>query len=75
MSTVFEQLGLIPDRDIFVPFPIWFEHYKNDIVNIFALFKEQLHNVEFFDVKKLDSLEKLKKFARLLYNSSSKVLK
>jgi len=75
MCSIIEQLNLIPDRDIFVPFHIWFAHYKNDIINIFAIFKEQLHDVQNFDVKKLDTQEMLKKFARFLYNSSSKVLK
>lgn len=76
-NNVCEQLNLIPERDVFIPFDIWYQHYKNDIFNIFAFFKERLHDVQPFsdNLKNLDSEKTLKKFATFLYHLSSKVLK
>ena len=76
MCSIFEQLGLIADTEVFIPFDIWFKHYKNDIINIFAFFKEELHDVHPFSekLKILDNDKTLKKFAKFIYKSSSKVL-
>jgi hypothetical protein len=74
-GSVAESLGIIPDREINVPFKIWFENYKNDVAYIYSVFEDKLHDVYPFTEKKFSNDKMFKKFAVMLYKSSSKVIK
>jgi hypothetical protein len=74
-GTIAESLGIIPDREINVPFSLWFENYKNHIINIFSFFEDKLCDVYPFSEKKFSDEGFFKKFALMLYKSSSKVIK
>jgi hypothetical protein len=74
-GTVAESLGIVPDREINVPFKIWFEHYKNDLRFIYGLFEDQLCDVYPFTEKKFSDEAMFKTFALMLYKNSSKVIK
>jgi hypothetical protein len=75
MTTVYDRLNYVPYRAVEVPFEIWFRHYKDHILNIFAFFKESLYNVYPFSEKNLDSERSLRKFGEMVYKNSSGVIK
>lgn len=74
-GTIAESLGIIPDRQINVPFKIWFEHYSKDVLYLFSLFEDKLYDVSPFTEKNFSDEIMIKKFALMLYKSSSKVIK
>lgn len=73
--TVFNQLGLLPEKPKGTSFYRWFNHYKSHLIQLFDIFKEQLHDVFPFSEKDLESKELLLKFSLLVYKNSSGVLK
>uniref|UniRef100_A0A6C0KQ93 Uncharacterized protein n=1 Tax=viral metagenome TaxID=1070528 RepID=A0A6C0KQ93_9ZZZZ len=74
-GSVAESLGIIPNREINVPFKIWFDYYKNDISHIYELVEDKLYDVYPFTEKKFSDEKMFKKFALMLYKSSSKMIK
>ena len=76
MYTIARKNNHIPHRPMNIPFDIWFDHYKHNLIDLFAIFKEQLHDVHpFCENQNLDMEKTFKKFSNLIYKNSSGVIK
>lgn len=74
-DTIAQSLGIIPYREINVPFNIWYEHYKSDIFYLYSLFEDKLWDVAPFCDKNFNDDKMQRKFALMLYKSSSRMIK